>query len=184
MPDAHRLKDEGLALFRQERLPEAAERFLAAAELFGAQGQRDQQAEMLNNVCVVRLAEQDWEAALQAAAGTPDVFRAHGDTLREAQACSNLAAAHDGAGRLEQAAELYVRAIELFTQLGERPNRAACWKALSGLQIKQNKQLQALASMRAGLGLSEKLSAREKSLKGLIDRAFKMMDGRPRDEDA
>ena len=57
-------------------------------------------------------------------------------------------------------------------------HRAACWKALSNLQIKQDNKLQALASMQIGLNLSTDLSPKEKTLKGLIDQAFKLMNGR------
>jgi tetratricopeptide (TPR) repeat protein len=178
MPTASELKDQGLALFRQDRLAEAAERFTQAAALFTTEGQAPAAAEMRNNLAVIHLADKNWPAALEAVTGTPEVFRAAGDRLREAQALSNLAAANEGLGELETAAEGYVAAIEIFTELGEKENRSACWKALSGLQVKQDKKLQALASMQAGLNLQSKLSAREKTLKGLLDKAFKLMNGR------
>jgi tetratricopeptide (TPR) repeat protein len=95
--------------------------------------------------------------------------------MREAQAVANLAAAHDGAGHVEQAAELYGQAIDLFGALNEKENRAACFKKLSALQIKQGQQLQALASMRSGLNLSSELSAKEKTLKTMLDTAMKMI---------
>ena len=169
------IKDQGLAFYHQEKWPEAAERFAQAASLFDAQNDPLQAAETRNNLAVVRLAQQDWDGALAAVQETPAVFAAAGDRLRQAQALGNLANAHDGAGHLAQAAELYEQAIELFTELGETETRAACWKALSGVQLKQDKKLQALASMQSGLKLSPKLSPREKTLKGLLDRAIKMM---------
>ncbi len=178
MTTAPELKQQGLALFRQDQLDEAVAKFEAAAQLFAADGQSADAAEMRNNVAVVRLAQKDWPAALAAVAGTPEVFRARSDQLREAQALSNLAAARDGAGQLDEAAVLYEQAIDLFGQIGDKENRAACWKALSALQIKQDKKLQALASMQAGLNLSSNLSPREKTLKGLLDRALKMIGGR------
>jgi tetratricopeptide (TPR) repeat protein len=179
MPTAAELKEQGLNLFRQDRLAEAADRFSQAAVLYATAGQAPAAAEMRNNLAVIHLAEKNWPAALDAVQGTPEVFRAAGDRMREAQALSNLAAAQEGLGELETAAEGYLAAIEVFTELGERENRSACWKALSGLQIKQDKKLEALASMQAGLELqTTKLSAREKSLKGLIDKAFKLMNGR------
>jgi tetratricopeptide (TPR) repeat protein len=178
MPAAREHKAAGLAAFRADRLDEAAERFTAAAEAFAAAGEPVEAAEARNNLAVVRLALKDWPGALAAVSGTPETFRAAGDRLREAQALANRAAALDGAGDLEAAAEDYVTAIEIFSELGETETRAACWKALSALQIKQDKKLQALASMQAGLNLTPKLSAREKTLKGLIDKAFKLMNGR------
>jgi tetratricopeptide (TPR) repeat protein len=177
MPTAAVLKEQGLTLFRADNLPEAASRFSEAAERFAAEGQAVQSAEARNNLCVVRLAQEDWAGALAAVTGTPEVFQAAGDSMRQAQAVSNLAAAHAGAGDLDQAAELYERAIDLFRDLGENDNRAACWKALSAVQIKQDKKLQAMASMQAGLNLAPQLSTREKTLKGLLDRATKLMFG-------
>ncbi len=178
MTNPDTLKDQGLNLFRQDKLTEAAEKFREAARLYEAAGQPVDAAEMLNNVAVVRLAEKDWEAALEAVHGTPALFAQHGERLRQAQALSNQAAAHDGAGRLDEAAALYEQAIDLYKELGDNENRAACWKALSSLQIRQDNKLQALASMQAGLNLSTDLSPKEKTLKGLLDQAFKLMNGR------
>lgn len=175
MPDAAELKEQGLAFFRKEELPQAAERFAQAASAYEARGEPLEAAEARNNLGVVRLAQQDWDGALTAVEGTPEIFAAAGDRLRQAQAIANQANAHDGAGHLEPAAERYEQAIDLFTELGETETRAACWKALAGVQLKQDKKLQAMASMQAGLKLAPKLSAREKTLKGLLDQAFKMM---------
>ena len=175
MPNAAELKEQGLAFFHKDQLPEAAERFAQAASAFDAQAEPVQAAEARNNLCVVRLAQQDWQGALSAVTGTPEVFAAAGDRMRQAQAIANLANAHDGAGHVAPAAQYYEQAIELFTELGETETRAACWKALSGVQLKQDKKFQAMASMQAGLKLAPKLSAREKTLKGLLDQAFKLM---------
>ena len=178
MSTANELKEHGLRLFREDKLAEAAEQFQAAAEAYQAAGEEVSTAEMRNNVCVVRLAEKNWDAALAAVEGTPELFARHGQRLRQAQALSNLAAAHDGAGRLDPAASLYEQAIDLYKELGDTENRAACWKALSNLQVKQDNKLQALASMQAGLSLQSELSPKEKTLKGLIDQAFKLMNSR------
>ena len=177
MPTAAELKEQGLTFFRADNLPEAATRFSEAADQFAADGQTEQAAEARNNLCVVRLAQEDWAGAQAAVTGTPEVFQAAGDLMRQAQALSNLAAAQAGAGELDQAGELYERAIDIFRDLGENENRAACWKALAGVQIKQDKKLQAMASMQAGLNLAPNLTQREKTLKGLLDRASKMMFG-------
>ncbi len=169
------LKEQGLAFFRKEQFAEAAERFAHVASAYDALGEPLAAAEARNNLAVVRLAQQDWAGALAAVAGTPEVFAAAGDRLRQAQAIANLANAHDGAGQVDPAGENYEQAIEMFTELGETETRAACWKALAGVQLKQDKKLQAMASMQAGLRLAPKLSPREKTLKGLLDQAFRMM---------
>src|SRR5262245_17397164 len=142
MPSAAQLKDQGLAAFHKEKLAEAATHFAQAAEAFASEGKPLDAAELRNNLAVVRLAQKDWPGALAALDGTPETFRAAGDKMRQAQALSNQANALEGNSELERAAELYVEAIDLFTELGEKENRAACWKALSGLQIKQDNKLQ------------------------------------------
>ena len=175
MPSPAELKEQGLNLYRAEKYAEAVEKFAAAAQAFAAAGDQASAAEMRNNQCVTHLAEKQWEAALAAVDGTPEIFHALGNKLREAQALANLAASHEGLGRSVEAAEFYLQAIELFGELGEKENRAACFKALSGLQLKAGQQLQALASMHSGLNLAADLSAKEKTLKAMLDRALKMM---------
>jgi tetratricopeptide (TPR) repeat protein len=170
-------KELGLQHFRAERLPQATTAFAEAARLFEAEGDSVSAAEMRNNLCVIYMAQEDWPTALNTVTGTAEVFRAAGDPMRAAQAIANLAAAHDGAGHVDQAAELYVQAIDLFGQLGERDTRAACFKKLSNLQVKQGNKLQALASMRSGLNLSTELTAQEKVLKEAVDKATKLMGG-------
>lgn len=171
------LKDLGLKYYHAEQHTEAAQAFQGAAEALEQAGDHGAAAEMRNNLCVVRLAQADWEGALAAVAGTRETFRRLGDSLREGQAVANLAAAHDGAGHIEQAAEGYVQAIDLLGRAGDQETRAACFKKLSALQIKLGQQMQALASMRSGLNLSpdSDLSAKEKMLKDLLNRAMKMM---------
>jgi tetratricopeptide (TPR) repeat protein len=175
MSTAIELKNQGLAFFSNEQFADAADCFAQAAVAYDALGEPLAAAEARNNLAVVRLAQQDWDAALAAVVGTPEVFAAAGDQLRQAQALANLANAHDGAGHVNPAGEYYEQAIDIFTELGENETRAACWKALAGVQLKQDKKLQAMASMQAGLKLAPKLSPREKTLKGLLDQAFRMM---------
>lgn len=177
MPTATQLKETGLSYFRLDQYRDAAARFTEAAAAFEAEGQPSDAAEMRNNLCVVRLAEKDWPSALAAVAGTAEVFRATGDATRQAHAVGNLARALEGVERLDEAASTYEQAIELYSALGaaENENRAACYKALSGLQIKQDKKYLALASMHSGLNLTHTLSTKEKTLKGLLDQVFKLM---------
>lgn len=177
MPTATQLKETGLSYFRLDQYADAAQRFTEAAAAFEADGQPLDAAEMRNNVCVVRLAQKDWPAALAAVEGTPAVFQAAGDATRHAHAVGNLARALEGVERLEEAATAYEQAIDLYAALGpaENENRAACYKALSGIQIKQDKKFQALASMQSGLNLTKALSPKEKTLKGLLDQVFKLM---------
>ena len=175
MATAARLREQGLLHYQAECFAEAALEFDMAARAYQESGEFATAAEMRNNLCVIRMAQADWPGAVEAVSGTAEVFHDCGDGVREAQAIANLAAARDGAGEVETAAELYVQAIDLFGQLGEREVRSACFKKLSALQVKQGQQLQALASMRSGLHLSDELTPREKTLKALLNKAMRMM---------
>jgi len=125
MPSPSELKEHGLTLYRAERYADAAEKFAEAARACEAAGDRGAAAELRNNQCVAHMAVSQWDAALAAVEGTPEMFRALGDRMREAQAVANLAAAHDGAGHVEQAAELYGQAIDLSSALTGRHYRSA-----------------------------------------------------------
>lgn len=175
-PTPHKVR--GLEAFRADDLAAAEAAFVEAARLYAAEGRAADAAEMQNNLSVVRLAQSDAAGALAAVAGTPKVFAAAGDRLRQAQALMNEAKAHEGLEHLEQATRGYEQAIELFAAVGDTEHRAACWKALSGVQVKQKKNLQAMASMQAGLSLSAELTAKEKTLKTMLDRAMSMIQGR------
>jgi tetratricopeptide (TPR) repeat protein len=175
MATATELKEQGLKHYRAERFDEAAAAFAQAAQLLEAAGNVGDAAEMRNNVCVVRMAQEKWAEALTAVQGTPEIFRQLNDKLREAQAVANLAAAQEGLGNIQEAVDFYLQAIDLFGPLGEKETRSACYKKLSGLQVKLGKQFEALHSMRSGLNLSSELTAKEKMLKDTIDKAMKMM---------
>jgi tetratricopeptide (TPR) repeat protein len=175
MPNASEIKQQGLAFFQKDRLAEAAERFDQAARAYEAAAEPLEAAEARNNLAVVRLAQEDWAGALAAVQGTPQIFAAAGDRLRLAQAIANLARSEEGVGNMPEAEQNYETAIEMLTDLGEKEVRASCWKALAGVQVKLDKKLQAIASMQAGLKLQPKLNPREKTLKGLLDQAVKLM---------
>src|SRR5689334_583708 len=118
MPSASELKEQGLAFYHKDQLDEAAERFDQAAHAYEAAAEPLEAAEARNNLAVVRLAQEDWGSALAALEGTPQIFAAGGDRLRQAQAIANLANAHEGAGHMEEAEKNYELAIEMLTELG------------------------------------------------------------------
>ncbi len=171
--DAEALKKTGLDHFKADRFADAASAFDQAALAFEAAGRSADAAEMRNNLCVVKMSQDDWPGALAAVEGTEAIFAAVGDSRREAQAIANRAACFEGLGRVEDALQTYQRAIDLLGDLGEHETRSACYKRMSGLQVKSGQQLQALASMRSGLDLTDKPSMRERMLKGMLDKAIK-----------
>lgn len=171
--DAEQLKKTGMAHFNADRFTEAAAAFDQAALAYDLAGRAEDAAEMRNNLCVVKMSQDDWPGALAAVDGTEVVFAAAGDVRREAQAIANRAACYEGLGQVDQALQTYQQAIDRLSEVGESETRAACFKRMSGLQVKSGHQLQALASMRSGLDLTDKPSLRERMLKGMLDKAVK-----------
>lgn len=169
------LAEHGQRLYRSGKYLEAAEQFEKASKAFAELGEVLKSAEMANNRSVALLQAGDAQGALDACAGTEQIFHKAGDTEREGIAIANYAAALEGLNRLEEALEHYQRASALFKQINQSEMRAVVLKAISSLQIRTNRQFEALASMDAALEEQKKLSLRERLLKKIIDLPFKMI---------
>jgi tetratricopeptide (TPR) repeat protein len=104
---------------------------------------------MLNNCSVAYLQGGDANAALKTVQGTEMTFFEAGDFKRQAIAIGNRAAALDALGQLEEAADAYEESAEILDQVGDKELFTSVMQALSGL-LRQNRQLEALATMQAG----------------------------------
>jgi len=155
----------------------AAQEFQAAAEGYQSIGRQMDAAEMLNNSSVAYLQADDAQSALYVVSGTSDVFAEAGDLRRQGLALGNLAAALEAAGQLEEALEMYQQSAELLKQAGETNMRADVMQSLSALQLKTGHQLEALATMQAGLDEIEKPNPKQRALKKLLQMPFKMLNG-------
>lgn len=155
---------------------EAAEKFSAAAASFAAQDNTLDAAEMRNNQSVALLQSGDATGAYAAAEGTDKIFENAGDTLRHAMALGNLAAALDELGRLDEAEDAYQRSAVLFNELGEDKLHANVMQSISKLQLRNGRQLEAIASMQSGLDNIKKPSIKQKLLKKLLKSPFKLLD--------
>ena len=63
-------------------------------------------------------------------------------------AIGNRAAALDALDRMDEAEAEYVRCADMLKELGENELRAEVFKALSALQLRSGRQLEALGSMK------------------------------------
>ncbi len=165
----------GQQLYRSGKYLEAAEQFEKAAKAYAESGEIILSAEMANNQSVALLQAGDAQGALKACEGTEKIFHQAGDVEREGIAIANYAAALEGLNRLEEALEHYQRAAALFKQIQNSEMRAVVLKAISSLQIRTNRQLEALVSMDAALEEQKKLTLKERILKKLLDLPFKMI---------
>jgi tetratricopeptide (TPR) repeat protein len=169
------LENEGKAAYQRGDFSAAARAFQAAAQGFASTGDVLTSAEMSNNVSVALLQAGDAPAALEAVEPTPAIFAEAGDVRRQAMALGNRAAALEASKRFDEAAEAYEQSAELFKQIGEDGLRANVLQSLSALQLRTGRQLQALASMQAGLEQIERPTPQQSLLKRLLRVPFHML---------
>lgn len=174
---AEQLEDSAGRAYQTERWAEAAEGFSAAGGAYANDGNQLKAAEMANNACVAYLRGGDAARALQAVDGTADTFERLGEPKRAAQALGNLASALEASGRVEEAERTYSGAADKFKTLGDADARADTLKALSQMQLKRGRAIDALTSMQHGLEGSRKLSLKERLLRWLARIPMRLMGG-------
>ena len=146
------LQQEGMTAFRSGQLEQAIQLFEQARSAFAAGGQEGEAAEASNNLSVALLMAERPREAMQAVQGTAEVFTRLGDDRRAAQAFGNLASALEACGELAAAESAYQEAAHRFQQLGDEDSRSVTLKALSGLQLKDHRPLEAAATLQSGGG--------------------------------
>jgi tetratricopeptide (TPR) repeat protein len=90
-------------------------------------------------------------------------------------AIGNQAAALDALGRYEEAAQAYERSAILLKELGEMDLYANTLQSLSAVQLHMGRQLEALASMQAGLEGLQKPSAYQRLARKLLKSPFSLL---------
>jgi tetratricopeptide (TPR) repeat protein len=163
--------------YKKEDYLKAAQEFQAAAEGYQSIGSHLDAAEMFNNSSVAYIQADDAQSALEVVAGTANVFAEAGDLRRQGLALGNHATALEASGQLEEALEMYQQSAELLKQAGETNMRASVMQSLSALQLKTGHQLEALATMQAGLDGIDKPNPKQRALKKLLQMPFKMLNG-------
>lgn len=148
-PAASTLEQQALAAYAEGRLQQAIDNFEQARQAYQA-GDPAKAAEMANSLSVVLLQSGRPQDALAAVQGTPALFAELNDAQRQAVATGNLAAALEACGQLAQAEQHYKEAAELFGAAGDEDSRRHTLAALSQLQLKQRRPLEAAATMSAG----------------------------------
>lgn len=146
----------------------AAASFEAAAHSYSTAGDEITAAEMRNNCSVAYLMGGDAVAALAAVDGTPEVFSNNGDTRRQGLALGNLGAALDSLNRVDEAVVAYEQSADLLKQAGENDLYMKVVQSLSALQLKRGRQVEALATMQAGLADIKNPNPQQKLLKKLL----------------
>lgn len=176
--DLDRKSKQAMDFYRQGKFPEAVELFSWLHQEFSASGNNVKADEMANNLAVTFLDQNDPEQAIDLIEGTPQRFFEAGETIMAAQAYGNLGAAMAAANRLEEAENAYRQSMQIFRQQGHDEGVTFVGQALSQLQLKQGKTLEALASMEASLEGQKKPGLRQRLLRKLLKLPFRLTGGR------
>jgi len=162
------LNEEGKAAYEREEYLEAAKAFEAAAKGFISSGDILAAAEADNNRSVTLLQAGEAESALEAVGNTPETFADANDMRRQAMALGNKAAALAALNRREDAEKAYWESARLLEEVGDTELRASVMNAISRLQMRSGRYLEAITSMQSGLDKTDKLSITQRILKKLL----------------
>jgi len=179
IPSPQQAADQAMKLFKDEEFEQAADLFQQAANQYQQSGEFLLAAEARNNQSVALLQAGKSEEALAAALGTETVFSEAGDSLRQAQALGNQAAAHQAMHHLDQAAELYLKASKIFKAANQLEFYTLVMKNVSSIRMSQRKFLDSLFAMNQALSVKTKLSLRERLIRFLSNLAFRMFNRPP-----
>jgi tetratricopeptide (TPR) repeat protein len=146
----------------------AAENFRSAAEVYARSKEPLSAAEMLNNASVAFLQAGRAQEAFETASGTDRVFASADDTRRQAIALGNQAAALEALGKLDDAVGLYENSADLLKKSGDQELRSTVLQSLSAVQLRLGRQLEAMASMQAGLESIEHPSLKQRIVKKIL----------------
>lgn len=168
--------DNGHKAYSMKDFRAAEQAFAKATEAYSRDGDALFAAEMANNRSVALIRVGEAQAALDVVSGTEEVFSQAGDILHLAMAIGNQATALEALGRLEEAEESYQRCAELLKQIGETELRASVMQSLSTLQLRRGRQLEAIATMHAGIEGIKNPNLKQRLVKKLLQTPFKLLN--------
>lgn len=146
------MQAQAMDLYRAGSLKEAAEEFEKSRAKFVEQGDVLGAATVCNDLGVVYYLlgrRDDARTILQDALS---VFEQRGNVLGQAKATGNLAQLMNRSGDKAGAEKSYLRAAELFHQVGEQAFEYDTLRALSQMQLQRGRILEALATYDRALG--------------------------------
>jgi len=162
------LSDEGKKAFAAGQYEAAAAAFENAATGYAALDDPLNAAEARNNLSVALLKLGRGQAALDAAAGTDQVFGGAGDLKRQAMALGNQAAALEALKRWDDAVAAYDQSAALFGQAGEGEMRSIVLKSAAAIKLRGGHVTDSAFKMIGSLDAKEKPSIFERMLRSIL----------------
>lgn len=174
--DVEQIISEAQDAYRAGEYQAAVQFFKVAEESFETQDDLARAAEMKNNQSVVLLKMGKKQAAFDVVDPTISIFEHSGDKKYLAMAYGNRAAALDALGDTESAISDYQFAADQFKRTGENDLYAHTMQAISAIQLRTGKSLEALATMQAGIGKIEHPNLKHRVLKKILNLPFRLLN--------
>lgn len=144
MPDADAIYSQALEAYKTGELDQSRTGLEQARAAFIAQGNEKKAATVANDLAVVYYASGQRKEAQVLFEETLGVFEKAGDVPSQARALGNLAQVTAKMGNKDKARENYLRAAELFKQVGERTYVFDTYRALSQMELGRGRWAEAL----------------------------------------
>jgi tetratricopeptide (TPR) repeat protein len=167
-PDPKQLAEQGKQAFAAKNFDQAASLFTEAASAYAALDDPLNAAEMKNNLSVALLQAGNAKAALDAAAGTDEIFAQAKDVKRQAMAFGNQAAALEALKKPDQALEAYEHSAALFAEAGESEMRSIVLQSAAALKLRRGKMLDSALSMIGSVESTKKPNLMQRFLRFLL----------------
>jgi len=166
--ELQQLSRDGKSAFEAGNYESAAGMFQRAAEGHLALKDEVSAAEMKNNLSVALLKLGRSREALEAAAGTEQIFAGAHDRKRQAMAIGNQAAALEALQRFDDALAAYERSAGLFAEAGEGDLRSMVLKSAAAIKLRRGKVAESAFKMIGSLEAKDKPSVFDRILKFLL----------------
>jgi tetratricopeptide (TPR) repeat protein len=115
------------------------------------------------------------EESLQEVEGTAQMFLEAEDEFRAAMAFGNLASALEANGELQGAEEALEDAIRIFKEIGDKEHLMHSARALSQLQLRRGRPIEAVSTMQGGLEQQSKISVKNRVLRSILSIPSKIL---------
>ena len=162
------LAEDGTKEYQKGNFKAAAGLFSQAAQAYATASDELNAAEMKNNESVALLQAGKAREALDATAGTEELFQKAGDIKRQGIAVSNRAAALEGMKKWQEALAEYDRAASLFEQAGEGDMHSIVRKAAANLNLKRGRLTDSQMDVYDSMRLVEKPTFTQRIMKFLM----------------
>ncbi len=167
-PETRKMADDGKAAFEAGRYASAVDLFARAVRGYDDLNDKVNAAELRNNLSVALLKLGRNQEALDAAAGTDEIFGSIADGKRQGMAIGNQAAALESLGRADEALAAYERSAEILGEAGEGDLRSLVLKAAAGIRLRQGKLAESGIRMLGALEAKKHPSIFERVLRFLV----------------